>query len=200
MQPHSFNLFLRKLGVVRAIFDLLPTKNSSDKVLARRTDKHNCSHKHDANDDDAQGVEPHYDVITAPDQVQIYEPIMGDTAGNVTTTLLLASQYLKDNRILPQGYNPATAPIEIVPWGDAATDSDFVGGSDRVTYQVPVTNAAGLTIEVEMVYQTLGYRWAENLREYADPVAAPEIVDFLRYYEAVPNTPEFVTSASVTLP
>jgi len=153
-----------------------------------------------ANDDDAQGIEPHYDVITAADQVQIYEPIMGDTAGNVTTTLLLASQYLKDNRILPQGYNAATAPIEIAVWGDAATDADFVGGSDRVTYQVPVTSATGLTVEVEMVYQTLSYRWAENLREYNDPITAPEIATFLRYYEAVPNTPEFVTSATVTLP
>ena len=152
-----------------------------------------------ANDVDGLAYEPHYDVITAPDQVQIYEPIMGDTAGNVTTTLLLASQYLKDNRILPQGFDPATAPTEIVPWGDAATDADFVGGSDRVTYQVPVESAAGLTVEVEMVYQTLGYRWAENLRQYADPETAPEIVTFLRYYEAVPNTPEFVASDTVTL-
>ncbi|MFN8527359.1 MAG: hypothetical protein U0670_01965 [Anaerolineae bacterium] len=150
-----------------------------------------------ANDDDPQAFEPHYDVITAPDQVQIYEPIMGDTAGNVTTTLLLASQYLKDNRILPQGYNAATAPIEIVPWGDAATDTDFIGGSDRVTYQVPVTGATGLTIEVEMVYQTLSYRWAENLRVYENNPEAPEVTAFLRYYAAVPNTPELIANDTI---
>jgi hypothetical protein len=151
------------------------------------------------NDEDAQRFEPHYDVVTAPDQVQIYEPVMGDTAGHVTTTLLLASQYLKDNRLLPFGYDRATAPVEIAIWGDAAADTDFIGGSDIVTYQVPVSSATGLTIEVELVYQTLGYRWAENLREFADPVAAPEIVKFLSYYEAVPNIPELVVKASAQI-
>ncbi|MBE2269866.1 MAG: hypothetical protein IAE80_16635 [Anaerolinea sp.] len=153
-----------------------------------------------ANDEDALQFEPHYDVITAPDQVQIYEPVMGDTAGHPTTTLLLASQYLKDNRILPLGYDPATVPVEIAVWGDAATDPDFVGGSDIVTYQIPVTSATGLTVEVELVYQTLGYRWADNLREFEDPEIAPEIVTFLRYYDAVPNIPELVANDSAVIP
>lgn len=152
------------------------------------------------NDEDGQRFEPHYDVVTAPDQVQIYEPIMGDTAGNVTTTLLLASQYLKDNRLLPFGYDRATVPVEIAVWGDAASDDDFIGGSDRVTYQLPVSAAAGLTIEVEMIYQTLSYRWADNLREFADPEVAPEIVKFLSYYEAVPNIPELIARTSLQLP
>lgn len=152
-----------------------------------------------ANDDDGLAFEPHYDIISAPDQVQIYEPIMGDTAGNVTTTLLLASQYLKDNRLLPFGYDRATVPVEIAVWGDAATDDDFIGGSDRVTYQIPVSSASGLTVSVEMVYQTLGYRWAENLRVLSDPNTAPEIETFIRYYDAVPNIPELIAHTSVNV-
>jgi hypothetical protein len=39
-----------------------------------------------AADADPSAFEPHYDVITQPDQVQIYEPIMGDNEGQVTYT------------------------------------------------------------------------------------------------------------------
>jgi len=50
------------------------------------------------NDADRTKFEPHYDVIRSTDKVQIYESILGDTKGAVTTGLLSASQYLKDNR------------------------------------------------------------------------------------------------------
>ena len=67
------------------------------------------------NDNDANALqyEPHYNVITQPDQVQIYEAIMGDTTGKPTTVLLLAATYLKDNRLLPAGFDKATAPPQI---------------------------------------------------------------------------------------
>lgn len=149
-----------------------------------------------ANDADAQQFEPHYDVITQPDQVQIYEPIMGDTAGQPTTVLLLASAYLKDNRLLPAGFNKSTAPPQVAVHGEAATDENFVGGEDRVTYRVLLDKITGpLEVEAELVYQTLGFRWAHNLREFDDPEQAPEIVRFLKYYENVPNVPELIATA-----
>ena len=46
-------------------------------------------------------IEPHYREITSAEQVQIYESIMEDQHGNVTTGLLSAVGYLKDNRLLP---------------------------------------------------------------------------------------------------
>ena len=36
---------------------------------------------------------PHYDVITRADEVQIYEPIMGDNEGHVTYTLLRGVEF-----------------------------------------------------------------------------------------------------------
>ncbi|MGC8781083.1 MAG: hypothetical protein ACP5UQ_09485, partial [Anaerolineae bacterium] len=67
------------------------------------------------NDADADPLkfEPHYDLITAADQVQIYEPIMGDHEGKVTYTLLRAARYLKDNRLLPAGADKAKLPADI---------------------------------------------------------------------------------------
>ena len=70
-----------------------------------------------AADADPAAYEPHYDVITAADQVQIYEPIMGDTEGKVTYTLLRAATYLKDNRLLPAGADKAKLPPEIAVRG-----------------------------------------------------------------------------------
>ena len=41
--------------------------------------------------------------------MQIYESIMGTPAGAPTTGLLQATQYLKDNRLLPRGFDKRTA-------------------------------------------------------------------------------------------
>src|SRR5689334_23540606 len=51
------------------------------------------------NDADPTKFEPHYREITSADQVQIYEPILKDSEGHVTTGLLAAVGYLKDNRL-----------------------------------------------------------------------------------------------------
>ena len=51
------------------------------------------------------------------DQVQIYEPILGDRGGVPTTGLLTATQYLKDNRLLPRGFDKATADPQIGVYG-----------------------------------------------------------------------------------
>ena len=120
--------------------------------------------------------EPHYEEITTPDAVQIYESIMGTLAGTPTTGLLQATQYLKDNRLLPRGFDKRTAAPEIAVAGAATTDEDFTGDGDRVRYRVAVTDAA--TIDVELRYQPIGFRWAHNLAGYD----APEPRAFLRYY------------------
>jgi hypothetical protein len=134
------------------------------------------------NDSDESGVryEPHYEEITRPDQVQIYEPILGDIGGMPTTGLLTATQYLKDNRLLPRGFDKTTADAEIGVYGGAREDRDFAGGGDRVRYRIPISTTGRLTIDVELRYQTIAYRWAQNLERYN----APEPKRFLSYYAA----------------
>jgi hypothetical protein len=134
------------------------------------------------NDNDVDGTrfEPHYQEIGSPDQVQIYEPILGTPTGAVTTGLLSATAYLKDNRIVPRGFDKATAPADVAVHGDARADPDFIGGQDRVHYRVDVSNATGpFTVDAEVWYQSIGYRWAQNLRGYT----AAEPQRFVRYYE-----------------
>jgi hypothetical protein len=64
--------------------------------------------------------------------------------------------------------------------GSAYDDADFVGGGDRVRYRIAVDAGAlePLTVETELLYQSVAYRWAENLRGYD----AAETRRFGRYY------------------
>ena len=117
-----------------------------------------------AADADPAAFEPHYDLITAADQVQVYEPIMGDTDGHVTYTLLRVATYLKDNRLLPAGANKAGLPAEIAVRGEAAQDASFAAGGDRISYRVDVKSAkAPFTVKAELLYQPLSYRFVQDM-------------------------------------
>ena len=131
------------------------------------------------NDTGADAFEPHHLQITSPQEVQIYESIMGTPAGRPTTGLLQATQYLKDNRLLPRGFDKQTAEREIGVFGAAATDADFTGNGDRVQDPVAVRNPA--TVEVELRYQPIAYRWAQNLGQYD----ANEPRSFLGYFNSL---------------
>jgi hypothetical protein len=139
---------------------------------------------------DASGdaFEPHYEQITSAEQVQIYEAIIGTRAGGPTTGLLQATQYLKDNRLLPRGFDKHTAAAEIAVFGGAAEDADFTGDGDRVRYRVPAAGAA--SIQVELRYQPIGYRWAENLAQYK----AAEPQKFVKYYNALASESSVVVA------
>ena len=65
------------------------------------------------NDVDAAKVEPHYTEITQEDQVQVYESMMVDPAGRITTGLLSGVRFVKDNRLLPRGMSRAVATGDI---------------------------------------------------------------------------------------
>jgi hypothetical protein len=144
-----------------------------------------------AADVDPATFEPHYDVITQPDQVQIYEPIMGDNEGQVTYTLLRAAQYLKDNRVLPVGAEKATLPPEIAVYGGAAGDASFLGGSDLVTYMVEVRGATGpFTVSAELLYEPLSYQFVIDL--LADKTELTE--RFGGYYEEADRAPLVVAA------
>ena len=132
------------------------------------------------NDDDPLKFEPHYREITSPQQVEIYEPILGDSEGKVTTGLLHAVSYLKDNRLLPQGFDKATAVSDIAVRGAAAEDQGFTDKGSAVRYLIPTANTIGpFHVEAELWYQPIGFRWVHNL----EPYRAEEPQRMVRYYE-----------------
>jgi hypothetical protein len=145
------------------------------------------------NDLDPMRFEPHYTRIERPDQVQIYESIMAGTSGALTTGLLTGVRYAKDNRLLPEGFDKATAPADVAVHGEAATDADFQAAGDRVQYAVDVGAASGpLRIEVRLTFQPIAFRWADNLRAYD----APETRRFVRYWDSMAGASSVVLASA----
>lgn len=131
------------------------------------------------NDVDKTRYEKHYTRIDDESQVQIYEAIMATPAGRVTTGLLQAIRFVKDNRILPYGFTKEDAGEDIAVQGGARSDADFVGGTDRVMFSVPVAGGRGpFQIDVRVLYQPIAFRWAQNLLQQQ----AEEIERFVSYY------------------
>ncbi len=91
-------------------------------------------------------------------------------SGGPTTGLLRAVTYLKDNRLLPRGFDRDAGGPDVAVRGEAETDADFVGGADRVRFMVDAGGATGeLEVVAELWYQPVGFRWAQNLSLYDAP-------------------------------
>ena len=144
-----------------------------------------------AADSDPLAYEPHYELITQPDQVQIYEGIMQNSDGEVTYTLLRAASFAKDNRLLPVGTDKENLPADIAVYGFAAQDANFVGGSDLVRYEVDTSGYVGpFTISVELLYETLSYRFVQDLL-----VDKTELTErFSAYYNSSEKTASLIDS------
>jgi hypothetical protein len=136
------------------------------------------------NDRDPRAFEPHRQVIETPEEVQIYESIMLDARGQVTTGLLSAVRYGKDNRLLPRGFDKTAAATDYAVAGEARDDPDFQGGGDRVVYRVrlPAGAAGPFRVDADLLYQPIAFRWAHNLEPYG---SAPEPARFVGYYQAM---------------
>lgn len=148
------------------------------------------------NDADPGRFEPHHTEITDAEQVQVYEGVMMDGAGEVTTGLLSAEGWRKDNRLLPLGFDPSRADGRVAVVGAAAGDEDFRAGVDRVRYAVAVDPDRGpFVLDVELWFQPIAYRWAHNLGEYD----APETLRFLGWYEEMAAASALVVARQSTV-
>ncbi|MBT8348168.1 MAG: hypothetical protein HKP62_01815 [Sulfurovum sp.] len=139
----------------------------------------------------ANTYEPHYEKINDESQVQVYETILSDTDDNMTYILLHALHYLKDNRILPKGLdkNDINLPETINPHGNAENDSNFIGGSDTVKYEIENLAADNYTITATLYYQTLSYGFAQDLYKNSElpEVALMKLLDAntTNHYETI---------------
>lgn len=148
-------------------------------------------------DIDRTKFEPHYDLITSQDQVQIYETVMANNLGKVTYTLLRAMSYKKDNRILPRGFDKTTASSDIAVAGNAYTDDNFIGGSDTVTYKISGLETGTYSFEIELLYQTASFAFIQDL--YSD--TSDEVSAFKSMYDASNmKTSKIASASTISLP
>lgn len=144
------------------------------------------------------GFLPHQDILTRPEQVQIYESVMGNAEGQRTYGLLSARTYLKDNRIPPRG-SPARPEGDIAIRGEAVQDANFHAGGngeDQVTYRVDTGRARGpFQVAVGLRYQSVppeSVAWLRSVRGTASK-------GFTRLYRRADKTPETVSETAVTV-
>ncbi len=147
--------------------------------------------------------EPHYDVITSPDQVQIYEMVAGDVNGDFTVVLEHAYSMLKDNRLTPRGFTTTDEVYDTtLIVGAAQDDPNFNieegvegSGSDWLYYHIPLNGySGGAEVTVNCYYQSLPPKWV-------DPILAeqtPEIDTFRHMFNNTDNTPVLVKSRQLT--
>ncbi|HKL27564.1 MAG TPA: hypothetical protein VJ910_15170 [Desulfuromonadales bacterium] len=133
------------------------------------------------NDSDPQKYEPHHARINNPQQVQVYEAIMADSGGNVTTGLISAVRFIKDNRIPPRGFDKDAVPEDVAVQGKAFRDADFQAGQDEIRYSIPLEGQGPYMVEAELWYQPIAFRWARNLAAYQ----AAEARRFVAYYQGM---------------
>jgi Cytochrome P460 len=89
--------------------------------------------------------QPHWRIISNGNAVQIYEVRTKDLQGLLTTSFLGLAKQVKDNRLMPAGWNSLgpyaswTAPVAVPV---SASPGYYNGaGSDRVTYRIPPATA-----------------------------------------------------------
>lgn len=130
-----------------------------------------------------QLYEPHYQLITRQDQVQIYEELTKNPEGAFTTSFLARMETLKDNRLLPKGwtaegpkgfkafYSPDPAEAEEAlqathPEGNVLRDEQFLDGtgSDVITYRptLPRGLHGPLTVSAALYYQAIPPRYLQD--------------------------------------
>ncbi len=147
----------------------------------------------------------HHEVIQSEQQVQIYEPILKNINGEQTFTLLKAAGYLKDNRLPPKGFqsdHPEYTHTSII--GKAQEDSNFNRegelegtGKDNVLYIIDTLGNTGtLTVQVELLYQSIAPSYAQHLREHSTPA----VEKFSSYYDKADKTPEVLQSTELQVP
>jgi hypothetical protein len=117
--------------------------------------------------------EPHYNVISSEDEVQIYQLVPVDVNGDFTTVLERANTPAKDNRLPPLGFTTDDVVYDTtVIAGAALLDEDFNKdefgeegtGADIVHFNIPMDGYDGyVDVYVKVYYQTLPPRWVSEL-------------------------------------
>ena len=140
---------------------------------------------------------PHRDVITKPDEVQLYQAVMADADERPTWSLLRAASYLKDNRLPPKGFQPKGDDTAHIAVRGVENDANFharSNGRDEVTYRIPLGEVRGrLVAEVELLYQSVPPEAVARLLRSSEPAAR----EFARLYARMETRPERVQASQM---
>ena len=113
---------------------------------------------------------PHLQVLSTPGQVQAWESLMADAHGGLTSVLLRAAKWDKNNRLLPHGWRADHPDASASAPRGVGGDPDFVAGRDRLELALGLGEVkADLRVEAELLYQPLSARYLAELMKYRTP-------------------------------
>ena len=116
-------------------------------------------------------IEPHYEEITRSDEVQrSMSPLLRSLSSRPTTGSPTATQYLKDNRLLPRGFDKKT--VGAVMGVSGAPDPILTSPTTVICMRYRIGGAsstADTPSAAERRYQSIGYRWAPYRADYDAP-------------------------------
>jgi len=132
-----------------------------------------------------QSFQPHFwtgNPITSDQQVQIYEEMIRDPQGQLTTSFLSLDNKVKDNRIQPQGRSSSGPNADITASVGTGADPSYQGGCgcSVVRYRLPLTG--GLTnaaqVQATLYYQSIPPYY---LRQRAEDASGPDTARLVNF-------------------
>jgi mono/diheme cytochrome c family protein len=148
-----------------------------------------------------QHFQPHYQVITSPHQVQIYEELIKNADGKFTTSFIRRDQTVKDNRLLPIGWTEHGPDPSLNGRFLAAThaeevhsDPDYVDGqgTDRIIYRIKLpagVDPSRVTVQATLYYQSIPPYYLNDRFKTAPNGAATQRLYFLASHLKLEGTP-----------
>lgn len=134
----------------------------------------------------------HHQIITSANEAQIYEELVKDEKGNFTTSFLRIHEHVKDNRLLPIGWEKGGPSNKegiskeqflhaTNPGHEAIKDADFTdgSGSDTIEYKISLKDKPK-KVEATLYYQAIPPRFLNDRFK-----AAPEGPHTQRLYYMV---------------
>jgi mono/diheme cytochrome c family protein len=148
-----------------------------------------------------QHFQPHYQVITSPQQVQIYEELIKNAEGKFTTSFTRRDETVKDNRLLPIGWTEHGPNPSLNGRFLAAThaegvhgDPDYVNGQgmDRIIYLITLpagVDPSQVAVQATLYYQSIPPYYLNDRFETAPHGAGTQRLHFLASNLKLDRTP-----------
>ena len=139
-------------------------------------------------DEGQELFQPHHEVITSSDQVQIYETLLHTRGGEFTTSFIHGCTIIKDNRFLPRGWT-ARGPggglkghflTATYPGPVASRDARYQdgSGSDETTYRIKLptgSDPSNIKVKATLYYQAIPPYFLKNIFDLSNGPAAQRL-------------------------
>ena len=148
-----------------------------------------------------QHFQPHHQVITSQDQVQIYEELTKNADGEFTTSFIRRDETIKDNRLLPIGWSEhGPSPslngrfLESTHAEGVHGDPDYVNGkgTDRTTYRIRLpagVDRSRISVQATLYYQSTPPRYLDDRFKAVPNGAATQRLYYLASNLDLKNSP-----------